>query len=50
MKDKVFGTSVKLRLSDEAEIQRIASAQGVAREAFAALADAAGILIERGAE
>ncbi len=49
MKDKVFSTSFKVRLSDGAEIQRIASAQEVARQAFAALADAAGILIERGA-
>ena len=50
MKDKVFSTPVKLRLSDGAEIQRIASAQEAAREALASLADHAGILIERGGE
>jgi hypothetical protein len=45
MKDKAFSTPVKVRLSDGI---KIASAQEVAREALAALADA-GILIERGA-
>ena len=49
MKDKAF-SSVKVRLRDRAEIQRITSAQEAAREAFAAPADAAGILIERGGE
>lgn len=49
MKDEAFSTPVKVRLSDGAEIQRFASAQEAAREAFAALADHAGILIERGA-
>ena len=47
MKDEAFSTPVKVRLGDGI---KIASAQEVARDAVAALADAAGILIERGAE
>lgn len=47
MKDEAFSTPVKVRLSDGI---KIAAAQEVAREAFAALAAAAAILIERGAE
>jgi hypothetical protein len=50
MKDEAFSTPVKVRLGGGAEIQRFASAREAAREAFAALADAAGILIERSGE
>jgi hypothetical protein len=47
MKDEAFSTPVKVRLSVRI---KIASAQEAAREAFTTLADAAGILIERGGE